>query len=449
MKATTRADSRVVGRLCVFLALLVAAGAAVASQARLDANLATPVLLEGGTQTAYLRVAVTGQPLPDTEKRTPVNVAIVVDRSGSMQGEKIRAAREAAKMAVDRLRPDDIVSIVAYESTVEVLLPATRASDTASIHEAIDRITANGSTSLFAGVSKGAGEVRKFLDRTRVNRIILLSDGLANVGPSSPGELADLGGSLGAEGIAVTTLGLGLDYNEDLMTRLAQKSDGNHMFVENTTDLAKAYSIEFGDVMSVVAQDVDIRITCADGVRPVRVLGRDASIDGAVVRTSLNQLVSEQTKYLILEVEAPARKAGDTAAIADVRVSYLDLGTSHRTDLGNNVIARYTSSAAEVEKLTDATIMASVIQQIGNERNALAMSLRDQGRIDEARDLFMSNGEFLYSNSLRYNSPALNEDAASNRSSVDNLDGERWIKERKIIQEKQFQTKQQSVGLKK
>ncbi|MCC6699262.1 MAG: VWA domain-containing protein, partial [Candidatus Hydrogenedentes bacterium] len=248
--------NRTLVSICAGLAILLASGSALAAQARLDANLATPVLLEGGKQTAYLRVALTGQPLPSAEKRTPVNVAIVVDRSGSMQGEKIYAAREAAKMAVDRLRPDDIVSIVAYQSTVEVLLPATRASDTASIHQAIDRITANGSTALFAGVSKGAGEVRKFLDKTRVNRIILLSDGLANVGPSSPGELEDLGRSLGSEGIAVTTLGLGLDYNEDLMTRLAQRSDGNHMFVENTTDLAKAYSIEFGDVMSVVAQDV-------------------------------------------------------------------------------------------------------------------------------------------------------------------------------------------------
>ncbi|MCC6491304.1 MAG: VWA domain-containing protein, partial [Candidatus Hydrogenedentes bacterium] len=316
-------------------------------------------------------------------------------------------------------------------------------------HQAIDRITANGSTALFAGVSKGAGEVRKFLDKTRVNRIILLSDGLANVGPSSPGELEDLGRSLGSEGIAVTTLGLGLDYNEDLMTRLAQRSDGNHMFVENTTDLAKAYSIEFGDVMSVVAQDVDIRITCADGVRPVRVLGRDASIDGSIVRTSLNQLVSEQTKYLILEVEAPARKSGDSAPIAEVSVSYLDLETDSRAQAASNVFARYTASAAEVEQRTDPAIMASVIQQIGNERNELAMSLRDQGRIDEARDLFLSNEEFLSSNSIRFNSPVLNEDAEANRFSADNLDKEQWVRERKAIQEKQFQTKQQSVGLKK
>src|SRR4029450_1790476 len=90
----------------------------------------------------------------------------------------------------------------------------------------------------------GAAAVRKFLDRQRVNRIILLSDGQANVGPSSPGDLGNLGASLIKEGISVTTLGLGLDYNEDLMTQLARRSDGNHYFIENSSDLARRFGYE-------------------------------------------------------------------------------------------------------------------------------------------------------------------------------------------------------------
>ncbi|MCL4692756.1 MAG: VWA domain-containing protein, partial [Candidatus Hydrogenedentes bacterium] len=246
--------------------LLVVVSIANAEQARLDAALATPVLLEGARQNAYLRVAVTGEPLPDVAERTPVNMAIVLDRSGSMQGEKIAAARDAAKRAIDRLHPDDIISVVAYESTVQVLVPATRATDTESIYHAIDSVQAGGSTALFAGVSKGAGEIRKFLSKDRVNRIVLLSDGLANIGPSSPGELGDLGTALGKEGIAVSTMGLGLGYNEDLMTKLAMASDGNHMFVENAVDLERAYALEFGDALSVVAQDVEMKLTCNTGV---------------------------------------------------------------------------------------------------------------------------------------------------------------------------------------
>ena len=99
-------------------------------------------------------------------------------------------------------------------------MPATKVSDKKTIFRAIRQIRADGSTALFGGVSKGAKEIRKFLSHKRVNRMVLLSDGLANVGPQSPSELGDLGSSLIEDGISVTTIGLGLGYNEDLMTKL-------------------------------------------------------------------------------------------------------------------------------------------------------------------------------------------------------------------------------------
>ena len=430
-------------------ALLALAAAAHAEQVRLDAAMATPLVLENTHENIYLRVALTGQPLPDTVKRAPVNITIVLDRSGSMQGQKIEAAKRAAKLAIDRLRSDDIISVVAYESTVEVLVPATRATDTEAIYDAIDAITANGSTALFAGVSKAAGEVRKFHSRDRVNRIILLSDGLANVGPSSPGELADLGASLGKEGICVTTLGLGLDYNEDLMTRLAMKSDGNHMFVENTKDLDRAYAMEFGDALSVVAQDVNIEITCAENVRPVRVLGREASIDGQKVRTFINQLGDGQTKYVLLEIEPPVGTADHTTDIARVEVSFADMTGGATRGLHQNVKIQYTTSKAEVEERTNGEIMASVVQQIGAERNTLAMRMRDEGRIEEARELLIRNNEFLLRNSILLNNEELRQDAGFNALNAQQLDDKDWNRQRKASKEYQYRVQQQSKELEK
>ena len=109
---------------------------------------------------------------------------------------------------------------------------------------------------MFSGVSKGASEVRKFLDSNRVSRVILLSDGLANLGPSTPSELGQLGHSLSKEGISVTTIGLGLGYNEDLMTQLAGMSDGNHAFVQNYSDLTKIFAAEFNTALTVVANQL-------------------------------------------------------------------------------------------------------------------------------------------------------------------------------------------------
>ena len=222
-----------------------------------------------------------------------------------MQGEKLVRAKEAAKLAVNRLHPDDIVSVVAYDDTVRILLPATKVADRTAVLAAIDGSKPVASTALFAGVSVGAAEVRKFLDRERVNRVVLLSDGLANVGPASPAELGALGASLKKEGISVSTIGLGLGYNEDLMVRLAGLSDGNHAFVEHPRDLARIFDHEFGDAMSVTAQDVLVRIECAQGTRPVRVLGREAEIVGRKVTVSVNQLYDAREQYILLELEAP------------------------------------------------------------------------------------------------------------------------------------------------
>ena len=141
----------------------------------LDVRLAAPYALAGSSQTAYLRVGLTGVDRGGAN-RAPVNVAIVLDRSGSMAGDKIEEAKRGAIAALNRLGPDDIVSVVTYNNTVDVLVPSTKLTDREAIYSRIRSIQTGGNTALFAGVSKGAAELRKFLDANRVNTLILLSD---------------------------------------------------------------------------------------------------------------------------------------------------------------------------------------------------------------------------------------------------------------------------------
>ena len=170
------------------------------------------VLEAGATQRIHLRISITGVRGKSDTQRAPMNVALVIDRSGSMQGARIDGARKAALAAIDRLSPHDIVSVVSYDDKVEVHVPATRASNKAAIKEKIAAITPRGSTAIWAGMQAGADEVRKFYAKDSVNRIILLSDGLANVGPSTPADFIRLGKQLASEGITVSTVGLGLGY---------------------------------------------------------------------------------------------------------------------------------------------------------------------------------------------------------------------------------------------
>lgn len=412
---------------------------------KVQADLAKPFLLANQKHVTWLKVSLECFPMPDRERRTPVNVAIVLDESGSMTGEKIRRAREAACMAVDRLNSRDIVSVVAYDQSVEVLVPATKVSDKTAIHRAIDRLEAGGSTALYAGVCKGAEEVRKFCNMNRVNRVILLSDGLANVGPSSTGELVDLGASLIKEGIAVTTIGLGLDYNEDLMAQLARASDGNHAFVENASDLVRIFDREFGDVLSVVAQEVTIEIHCGDGIRPIRVLGRDAEISRQKATVYLNQLYANQEKYVLLEVEVPSTPEGKSLSVADVAVRYANMATKRTETLKRTATVRFTDSERTVEARVNASAMAAAVEQIGIENNKRAVALRDAGKIEEAREAFRNNAAYLKANAAKYDAPQLEEQSDVNASAASNLDGAAWKGQRKLLYKHQdSRSRQQS-----
>ncbi|KAA5545237.1 VWA domain-containing protein [Roseiconus nitratireducens] len=368
---------------------------ASAQQVSLDVGVCNPVMLAGEKQTNYLRIALTGSDLPQSESRPPINAAIVIDQSGSMSGQKIVQAREAAITAVRRLRDDDIVAVILYADSAHVLVPATRATDREAIVEKIRSVNAGGSTALFAGVSKGAAEVRKFLDSDSVNRVILLSDGQANVGPQSPRELERLGASLVKEGISVSTLGLGLGYNEDLMSRLAAAGSGNHMFVEQADDLVAVFQREFNDLMSVVANDFEIHARIGEGIRPVRVLNTKADISGQDIYIPLAQLYARQERYFVIEVEVDAGHVGDSRTMANVSVKYRNLISETRDKLTSRVEIRFTDDQESVAKHRDAETYAYCALQIANEKNVRATALRDAGRIEEAEQLLMKNSDEL------------------------------------------------------
>ncbi len=422
---------------------------AQAKQVQLDVALANPTMHigDGSKGENHLRVALTGFDLPNQKDRMPVNVAIVIDKSGSMQGEKIEQARRAAMQAIDRLRDSDIVSIVTYDSSVEVLLPATKASDRQRIKEQIRTIQAGGNTALFAGVSKGAGEIRKFLDDKRVNRIILLSDGLANVGPDTPSELEQLGESLIKEGISVSTMGLGLGYNEDLMSRLALASSGNHVFIEDAENLVQVFQNEFDDVLSVVAQKIRIQIKLAEKIRPVKVLNYPADITGQHVSIDLGQLYSKQERYFVLEIEVPYGKPDTSKPAAEVTVEYMNLFTETKDKLSSSVAVKFTTSEDLAEAAVNKEILAACVIQIANERNREATRLRDAGKIDEARDLLRSNAAYLAKSNEALQLPGLQSRAALNSSQADGIAEPNWAGNRKLMIEQQFgESVQQTYG---
>lgn len=416
--------------------------AAHAQQVRVETSLDHSVLQANLKQLAYLRTALTGFDLPGERGRAPLNVAIVIDKSGSMQGTKIEQAKAAARAALSQLRDDDIVAIVAYDDTVEVLVPATKASDRQTIERGIARLSAGGMTALFGGVVKGATEVRKFMTRDRINRVVLLSDGAANVGPASAGELGQLGRTLRKEGIAVTTIGLGLGYNEDLMVQLAQASGGQHVFIEHERQLAQVFKEGFGNLASIVAKEVVVKIRLAEGLRPVRVLGRAAeSVDivGQEVTVQMPALYARQLDDLVLELDVRPLSP-QNLQVATIDVSYHNVATNAADKVSMALRADITDDRERWSKSEVPAVRVAVLERIANEKSRQAIELRDQGRVDEARRLMEENARTLKDGASRYGSDTLDKLAKEYDFDADNLEGEQWNRQRKVIQRRNVQS---------
>lgn len=423
-------------------ALATSASAMAATKAAEDtisvnARLGQSVLKYGERQRIFLRIAIRGIRHERNEHRTPSNIALVIDRSGSMGGSKIVRAREAASMAINRLSSTDVASVVVFDNRIDTIVRATRVDEPDEFHYQIERIQVGGSTAIYAAVQAAASEIRRHKSPRRLNRIILMSDGKANVGPSKPYHFEDLGRELGAEGISVTTIGLGNGYNEDLMTELAATSDGNHAFARTASDLTKIFNQEFDDVLSVTGQDVEIIIRTKAGVRPIRTWGRPGRIDGNVVRLRLNQVYGTAEYSLQLELDVPAGLPLGESELVDIDVAYTP-SKGERRRIARSVSGRFSRSGEEVENSIDARVMEPILELQARKRSREAIKLRDKGRVDAAKKLLEQNVQELSAGQRRYgiDSARLKTLQRNNAAAAAGIDDRaQWATTRKQIRE--------------
>ena len=198
--------------------------------------------------------------------RPPLNLALVLDRSGSMGGQKMEYARQAAAFAVDQLRAGDRVSIVSFDNVVEAVVPSTPAADKARLKAEIARIHSRGGTALHAGWVEGGVQVGSHLEAGRLNRVILFTDGQANQGETRPDAIADDVHGLAARGVSTSTLGIGADYNEDLLEAMARAGDGNYYFIESPGQLPGLFEAELRGLLSTLGRSVSLGLEPGPGV---------------------------------------------------------------------------------------------------------------------------------------------------------------------------------------
>lgn len=269
---------------------------------------------KGGHLDVLVRVQAASVP---GAERPPLDLALVLDRSGSMAGAKLEAAKQAALETVRKLAPEDRLTFISYDDEVRVHTDRQRVGNGWTMRREILSIRPGGGTALGPALRSGLdGLSNGQRGEDAVAHLMLLSDGLANAGESRPDVLANWTSQAFGQGVATTTLGVGLDYNEDLMTRIADAGGGRYHFIENEDQVVEVLADEFAGLTATVARNVTFEVDPADGLEVGEVPGYPNVVDGDRVMARIGSISGGRKRELLVRMDYPAPQGGS-----------LDLGT--------------------------------------------------------------------------------------------------------------------------
>lgn len=379
----------------------------------LAARLSHPVVPAAGRSDVFVTVDVAGARVPGAH-RAPVNLALVIDRSGSMAGYKLQQARAAARQLVALLQPDDRLAIVHYGSDVRALpgLPATP-ENRARMAAFVDAIQDDGSTNIGAGLQEGARQLAAGRAGHAVHRLILMSDGQPTEGITEPAALAGLVRSMRTQGVTVSSLGVGTDFNEDLMQALAESGSGAYGFIEDAGRLAALFEKDLQQATTTVARGVELTLELPDGVELGEVLGYPARTEGRRVTVTLPDLAAGQQERLVARLSVAAGAAGRTLDVAGLRLRYTDLLAERPAEAGVALSALASDRREEVLARQDkeATVHAARARSAQNLERA-AEALKD-GRRAEAEGYLAQNRALFSEAAVVAGAPAIAADVAA------------------------------------
>ncbi|XXF78364.1 VWA domain-containing protein [Myxococcaceae bacterium GXIMD 01537] len=355
-----------------------------------------------GPSEAFAHLEVRARPSA-TPGRVPVNLALVVDRSGSMRGRKLEDARRAAHALVERLTAEDRLAIVHYGSDVTVF-PSTPATDEARarMRGFIDAIQDAGATNISGGLNAAADELRPHRWQFKVSRVLLLSDGQPTMGVVDERELLARAGALRAAGMTVSGLGVGADFNEQLMQGFAEQGGGFYGFLADSRHLSEVLTRELEQAAGTVARDVALTLELPPSVKDVEVLGLPATREGNTVRIPLYDLAGGQSARVVVRLTLETGEASAPVELLAATLSYVDVTRDGAAQARLALAARVTEDAALVRENLDRDVRVNATRALGAQQLRAASEEMKRGNrdvalglLDNARLIFGSSGQAL------------------------------------------------------
>ena len=317
------------------------------------------VPVEGGT--AWLQIGIQAKSAA-AEDIAPLNLALVIDRSGSMDApEKMPYLKQSLRVFLRSLASNDIVAIVAFSDRAELLVPATKVGDGAWIENAINRLQPGGSTNLYDGLMMGFKEVDRNLDVRRNNCLILLTDGLANVGTTDPNTIANAARAYNDKGIYLSAIGLGKDFNDPLLSRLATQGKGGYSYVDSAQEMDKVFRKEVSGMMQSAARDVSVIITPASGVSIDGLTGYDSRPPSGAIQVKLHDMGTGDSQVVLAKLNVSSSASG-RRSLATVELRYQDL-FSKRNETMSQTVAVDANRLSNYDPTWDVEVLRNVTIQ--------------------------------------------------------------------------------------
>lgn len=338
-------------------------------------------------QTVYLYLSFSGSDSPQSEKRVPLNISLVLDRSGSMAGEPLAYVKKASQFVVQQLNSSDYLSIVQYDDAVDVVSPSGLVQQPERIKQLIERISAGGTTNLSGGMLKGYEQVATSQQEQYINRVLLLSDGLANEGITDPAALQEIAKKHFREkGIGLSTFGVGSNFNERLMQQLSEYGGGNYHFIASPDGIPQIFEKELEGLLSVVAQQVQVKVQYdAEQLQCSKVYGYPAEQQAGLVSIPFNDVFAQEEKTLLLAFEVKGKLSGNLSF--ELALDYFDAIALEKRQQQKIEWLKSTAHREKVTRSAHPKTLEEIAVFTANERFDAITTLVDQQQYEKAEKL--------------------------------------------------------------
>ncbi|MGO4371585.1 VWA domain-containing protein [Paenibacillus sp. MCAF20] len=390
----------------------------------------------GGAEKVYLLIEARGNEGEKAQIRAPINLSLVLDRSGSMSGEPLMYSKKACQFVADQMNVSDLLSLVAFDDQVQTIIPPSKITHKDLIKHRIESVETGGTTNLSGGMIEGAQHVLKNKTDGMVNRVILLSDGHANEGITDKQKLFVIAKEYRSSGVGISTMGVGDGFDEELMEGIAEHGGGNFYYIDKADGIPKIFEQELEGLLSVVAQNVKLTLNPSEGTQIVAIYGYPVEEQSDKPVLQLGDIYHNEVKSILVELAFHPHIQGEHTVI-QLNWNYIDVTESAvACSTPIDVSASFTSDInllnepgnAIVEQQVELTKSAKVIED--------AMVAFDNGDMEHGQKLLKVQADQMLQMAIAMNSPIMAEESAKLYSQLDNF--EYSSKKRKELNQEKY-----------